>query len=383
MKDKNTGNVKKKIAIASDAIYPYNKGGKEKRIYEISTRLVKKGHDVHIYCMKWWKGKENDRIENGVHLHAISKFYHLYSGKRRSIKEAIMFSIACFKLIKEDFDVIDVDHMPHLVLFSTKFVCLLKRKKLIATWNEVWGRKYWQEYLGKLGMIAYIVEWLSTRMPDRIISISEYTKLKLINDLKVKKEIYVIPNGIDIKEIQGIKPSKNKSDIIFAGRLLKHKNVDLLIKSVSILRKNYPKIVCFIVGEGPEKNNLVKLVQKLHFEKNIKFFDFLEDHNELYAFMKSSKVFVLPSMREGFGIVVLEANTCGIPVVTINHPDNAAKDLIINKKNGLICDLDGKSLSMTIKKLLDENNSKEKYIKFTKNYDWINSANRIEEVYQK
>src|SRR5690348_10850652 len=101
-----------KIAIISDAIYPYHKGGKEKRIFEISTRLVKKCHLVTIYCMKWWKNQTNIRNENGVILKAVSPLYPLYVGEKRSIKEAVMFSLFCFKLLNEDFDVIDVDHMP-------------------------------------------------------------------------------------------------------------------------------------------------------------------------------------------------------------------------------------------------------------------------------
>jgi len=68
------------IAIVSDAIYPYNKGGKEKKIFEISTRLVKKGHRVTIYCMKWWKGKDI-KVENGVILNAISPLYLYMQGK--------------------------------------------------------------------------------------------------------------------------------------------------------------------------------------------------------------------------------------------------------------------------------------------------------------
>src|SRR6185369_842907 len=103
-----------KIAIVSDAIYPYNKGGKEKRIFEISTRLVKKGHTVTIYTMHWWKGKEITRVENGVRLHGISPLYPLYSEERRSIRQAVLFALFCFKLINKDFDVIDADHMPHL-----------------------------------------------------------------------------------------------------------------------------------------------------------------------------------------------------------------------------------------------------------------------------
>src|SRR5690242_17399471 len=96
-KSKNTTmETIKKIAIVSDAVYPFNKGGKEKRMYDVSTRLAARGHDVTIYCMKWWEG-EDEIIRDGVRLSAISPHYPLYAGGRRSIKEAIFFSLHCFK----------------------------------------------------------------------------------------------------------------------------------------------------------------------------------------------------------------------------------------------------------------------------------------------
>jgi len=374
-----------KIAFVSDAIYPYNKGGKEKRIYEISTRLAKRGHNVHVYCMKWWKEKETHRIENGVHLHAISRYYSLYSGKRRSIKEAVMFAFACFKLIREDFDVIDVDHMPHFVLFSTKFVCILKRKKLITSWHEVWGREYWREYLGGFSNIAYAIEKLSVLMPDEIISVSNHTTNKLKSNLKFKKKIYTIPNGNDFGKIQEIKPYRNQSDVIFSGRLLHNKNVDILIKSIELIKEKKPKIKCLIIGDGPEKKNLEVLTQKLNLEKNIKFLGFLENHDDVYALIKSSKVFVLPSTREGFGIVVIEANACGIPVITVNHKDNAAKYLIEEERNGFICQLNEEEIAKKILRVLINNSGSEMQkvcMDLAKRYDWGKIVDEIEEVYK-
>ena len=371
-----------KMAFVSDAIYPYNKGGKEKRIYEISTRLAKRAHNVHVYCMKWWKEKEIHKIENGVHLHAISKYYALYSGKRRSIKEAIMFAFACFKLIREDFDIIDVDHMPYFVLFSTKVVCMLKRKKLIASWNEVWERKYWNEYLGVWGNVAYIIEKLSVLMPDKIISISEHTTNKLKNDLLSRKNIFTVSIGVDFEKIKKIHASSEKSDVIFAGRLLSHKNVDVLIKSIQLIKGKIPKIKCLIIGDGPEKNDLEALVQKFNLEKNINFLGFLENHDDVYAIMKSSKVFVLPSTREGFGIVAIEANACGITVITVNHKDNAARDIIEEGKNGFVCQLDEKEIAKNIMKGI-KNRSRMKLActKSAKLYDWDNLMKKLEEVY--
>lgn len=123
-----------KIVLVSDAIYPYNKGGKEKRVFELSTRLAKLGHDVHIYTMRWWSTPETTRTENGVQLHAISKKYEMYHGDRRSIKEGVMFAFACLKLLTVKFDVIDVDHMPFFPIITTWIVCVLtfRRKKFLA-----------------------------------------------------------------------------------------------------------------------------------------------------------------------------------------------------------------------------------------------------------
>lgn len=373
-----------KIAIVSDAIYPYNKGGKEKRIYEISTRFAKQGHDVHIYCMNWWKG-EDTRIENGVTLHAISKLYPLYSGKRRSIKQAVMFALACFKLIKEDFDVIDADHMPHLILFPLKIVTILKRKKLIVTWNEVWGRKYWIEYMGILGNVAYVIEWLSARMPDQIISISKHTTDKLRNDLLSKKEIFTIPVGVDLDHIQNIKASNIESDVIFVGRLLDHKNVDFLIKSITIVCKEIPTAKCIIVGQGPEEEKLIELVHNLNLTENIKFLGNIEDHEDVLSLMKSSKVLVLPSTREGFGLVVIEAMACGIPVITVAHKDNATSNIISHGKDGFICQLDTKEIAENIVKIIINGvrqKMSEECIKTGRKYSWNNIISKLEEVYK-
>jgi glycosyltransferase involved in cell wall biosynthesis len=374
-----------RIAFISDAIYPYNEGGKEKRIFEVTTRLALKGYDIHVYCMKWWEGLNNKK-ENGVYLHAISKKYSLYSGKRRSMIQALIFGLACLKLIKEDFDIAEVDHIPFFPLFSLKIVCFLKKKKIIATWHEAWGKDYWQEYLGWRGIFGYMIEKISVSIPNEIISVSEYTTDKLKNSLKCRKNIYTIPNGNDYEKIQKIIPAQKKSDVIFAGRLLSNKNVDVLIKSIQLVKERKPEIKCLIVGDGPEKKNMEILAQKLNMENNINFLGFLGNHDDVYAIMKSSKVFVLPSTREGFGIVVIEANACGLPVITVDHRDNAAKDLIEEGKNGFICQLDNENIAKIIVMILENNldqKMKNSCMDIAKKYSWDKSIDKIEKVYLK
>lgn len=364
----------RKLAFVSDSIWPYNKGGKEKRLFDISTRLTK-DFDVHVYTMKWWKGRKT-RVENGVTLHAISKKYPLYSGERRSIKQGIMFGISCLKLLWENWDVIDVDHMPFFPVIFTKIVCLIKRKPMIATWHEVWGRDYWIKYLGETkGNIASIIERLAVRMPDKFISISKHTTDRLINDFKVSKEVTTIPIGLDVEHIETIPPSETKTDVTYIGRLIEHKNADILIESIDILKAKYPKIKCTIIGTGPEKHNLQKQITEHNLTKNIFMVDQIADHDELYAQLKSSKVLVLPSSREGFGIVMIEANACGVPTVTVDEPDNAAKDL--SGISGKIAKLNNRSLAHAISYFLDT----KKKVSLDNKYSWGNIMDRLYEEY--
>jgi L-malate glycosyltransferase len=99
--------------------------------------------------------------------------------------------------------------------------------------------------------------------------------------------------------------------------------------------------------------------------------------------MKSSKVFAFPSTREGFGIVALEANASGLPVITTDHKDNATKDLIVNGENGYVIKLDEKKIAEKLLNYLKADTTTNKYSESVKNYDWKKIANAIEEIYLK
>lgn len=370
----------KRIAIVSDSIYPYNTGGKETRILELSTRLAALGHDVHIYTMHWWSDPSKHRVEHGVHLHAVSHLYPLYAGERRSIKQGILFGLACFKLLNARFDVIDVDHMPYFPLFSVRIVAWLKRKPMYATWHEVWGSSYWQQYLGGAGHIAYAIERLSTLLPSKIISVSDLTTARLKQEMKVTQPTILVRNGVAVASIRQVRAKRSSSDIIYAGRLIEHKHVDVLLRAVARLKQTRPDIKCYIIGDGPERANLETLSRSLGLQSNVRFFGFLDNHHDVYAYMKASRVFVLPSTREGFGISVIEANACGLPVVTINHPANAAKDLI-TPATGRLSQLDPKAMARQIENLLSVKLSPGIIRTSVVPYDWQVSTQALEAVY--
>ncbi len=369
-----------RIAIVSDAIFPYNTGGKETRIYELSTRLAASGHEVHIYTMHWWKNQSNHRTENGVHLHAISPLYPLYAGERRSIRQGILFGLACFRLITAKFDVIDVDHMPYFPLFSVRIVAWLKRKPMLATWHEVWGRTYWKSYLGRLGIIAYMLEKLSVLMPNQIIAVSDMTAARLRDDMKVTRELSTVYNGINLTGIAKVHANSTASDVMYAGRLLEHKNVDVLLRAIAVLKTTRPNITCVIVGDGPQRTALEQLAATLKLEQNVQFVGFLPENSQVYGYMKASSVFVSPSTREGFGLTVIEANACGLPVVTIDHPDNAAKYLI-TPTNGRLAKLTPNSIAERTNELLTLSLDTAAVKSVAQMYDWQASAEHLEVVY--
>jgi len=375
-----------KIAYVHDAIYPFIKGGAEKRMYEISKRLAKRGHEVHVFGVRWW-GEEPTIERGGVHLHGVCNATPLYSKGRRSIRSAITLAKNVLPpLMKEHFDVIDCYQAPYLHAFPTKVGAILKHVPLTVTWHEVW-RGYWKEYLGSLGVVGRLMEkTILLGLADKVIAVSDQTKDDLVSLGVSAKKVSIVPNGIDFETISQVSPAKEGLDVVYLGRLIKPKNIDLLLKAVAILKKEFPGLKAGIIGDGPEMGNLKKLAEELGIQKNVKFFGFVEDSNDVTAAMKSSKVFVIPSIQEGgASIVTLEANACGLPAIAVDHPLGIDKRLILQNKTGFFVQQSPGAIAEKIKLLLNDENLRKEMGKkardFAQGYDWEKITDLMEKVY--
>jgi L-malate glycosyltransferase len=373
-----------KIAFIYDAMYPWVTGGAEKRIYELATRLAQRGHDVHCYSWGWWwpDWGEKDIIYEGIHLHGVGKPAELYTSERRSIKEALFFAIKLFPiLMKEEYDIVDCQGFPFFSCFTSKVHSICGKSKLVITIHEVWG-DYWYQYLGSIGFFGKLVESIMFRLSNRIITVSDKTN----KDLKKIRNIpdsMVIPNGIDFKEINDADPGNGKWQVVYAGRMIKEKRVDLLVNALAEVKEEIPSIKALIIGEGPETQRMKELTNTLKLDDNITFLEFMDSHNELISYFKSSEVFVLPSEREGFGIVVLEANASGLPVVVVKSPLNAATDLIGEGKNGFIAEATSTSIKNKIITAIEHKDEmKKQSIENAREYDWDRIIPLLEQFYQ-
>jgi glycosyltransferase involved in cell wall biosynthesis len=352
-----------KIAVISDVIYPWVVGGGEKRYYEIFRRLAKK-HEVHYYTM-FYKGMPSREFEyEEIKVHCICDAPEgLYLGKRRKIIPALRFSFHLRrKLRKERFDLIESNEFPFFPCFTAKRVSKRQGIPLYITWHEVWG-DYWYNYLGFLGVFGKFIERIVSKLPDRIISVSSSTSDKL-KELGVDwRKITTINNGIDVEFIKKINTIREKKKVIFVGRLIPEKNVDLLIK-------NLPEgFKLTIVGEGPERENLKVLAAK--FGKNVEFMNFIRDYEKLIKEIKSSSLLALLSEREGFSITALEAVASGTPVLALRNS--------LPKEIEIFCySTDKGSVRENIIKYANSKPPKHEIKKF----DWDNIAEKIERTYK-
>jgi glycosyltransferase involved in cell wall biosynthesis len=369
-----------KIAFVSDVIYPYIKGGAEKRFFEFATRLAA-GHEVHVYGIQWWDGPAV-LVKDGITYHGVCTPKKLYSADgRRSIGEALVFALALLPpLLRERFDVIDCNQHPYFSIFTCKLASLLRGGRFYVTWHEVWG-DYWYEYMGRMGFFGKLVEKVTARLADRAIAVSEGTAAGLERLGVPKGRIMIVPNGISAAAIDGTPSGGEASDVVFAGRLIKDKHVDVLLKACAATSQKMPLRV-LIIGDGPERASLEALASTLPL--NVKF-PGVVDETTLLSSLKASRIFVLPSSREGFSITTLEALACGVPVITINDKKNAARELVEDGVTGRVVALGEKELSEAILAVLGDEAGRKmlagRCAPAAKGYDWGLLSARLLECY--
>jgi glycosyltransferase involved in cell wall biosynthesis len=191
----------------------------------------------------------------------------------------------------------------------------------------------------------------------------------------------VIPIGIDLPALTVISPAQDRTDIIFIGRLIREKNADLLVRATRILMEKYPDSRVIIVGEGPDREKLKRLIDENGLETCITLHNFFTDHNDLIALLKASRVFVLPSTREGFGISALEALACGLPVVTVDHPANAVRDLV-TAQTGFLSSLSPEDLAAKICLALEhQKGMRDSCIHAAEQFAWDRIVTDLEDFY--
>ncbi len=374
-----------KIAYVYDGLYPYLKGGAERRYFELASRLSAR-HEVHYITWRHWGAARSAR-HGGFTVHGVGTPRPFYGedGKRR-VGEAAEFALRLLPVLrKQKYDVIDCSATPYLPLYSVWLAARASGTPLVATWHEFWG-DHWQAYLPERAAVARVaqrIEAAARPLGDLRVAVSPFTAGRLAAG-PGGTTARVVGNGVSIDAIKRIRPSRQRSDVIFVGRLIEDKKVDLLLEAVHRLVGEFPDLRCTIVGDGPERGPLERLADSLPLGANVRFTGPMDDE-QVFGLMKSAKVLALPSIREGFGITVIEAQASGCVPVVVRGPHTGAADLVQHGIDGLVCDPTAESLAASIGSLLRDPaclaSMKAQARRSAVKWDWDLLAVQMEDLY--
>jgi glycosyltransferase involved in cell wall biosynthesis len=259
------------------------------------------------------------------------------------------------------FDVIETPQMPYTHLFPLAYRARRAGVPLVVTWYEVWGR-YWSHYVGALQAPIYrSIEILAAQLGTAATASSELTRQRLAQ-LRRGSPPERIPCGIDLERMLAAadRARTPTAGLVFAGRLIAHKRLDLAISAMAILaaRMQTPPTL-EIFGEGPAKQALEDQARRLGIERLVHFRGHLPSSDDLWTAIAGNHVAVQPSAREGFGLFPLEAMALGLPVVCCRSPETALDELVRDRQEGLWTEPEPHELAGALERILGDHGLRE------------------------
>lgn len=396
----------KRILVTATTFPRWKNDTEPSFVFYLSVLLSKKGHKVTVLAPHHYNAKRYEIMDN-VKVYRFPYFYPYrlqmlcYDG---GILENLRKSILARMQI------------PFLFLMECMYMRKIIKKEKINLIHAHWilPQGVLAAFYKKFFRIPYIItvhagdifpirnaifKYLSRftlRNCDYCTANSSYTKRAILNIFKIKN-IEVIPMGVDFKAF-----GKNKKNhairkrfnidgkfILFVGRLAEKKGLKYLIMAMPDVLNKFPDAKLVIVGNGPEKDNIMKLISELGLTKNIVLAGKIEN-KELPDYYAAADVFVGPSIvtkkgdTEGLGVVFLEALASGTCVIGSNV--GGVPDIIKNNKTGLLVkEKDPRELAEAIIKVLSDAKLRDKlarqgqrYIKA--NFSWDNIAERFDNM---
>ena len=295
-------------------------GGSEVYVHEIAKRLVKQ-YEVTVFTSKPSNLNYTDIID-GVNIIRRGGFLTVYFW-------AFYYYITYFSS-NVDF-VIDVENgIPF-------FTPLYAFKPKIMILHHMHKGQWFKQFSFPIAVVGYIIEsfimpFAYRKVPIVTVSPSTMSELKRVGFLD--RLIYLAYNSIPAKT--GHKFAKSETPVLlYHGRVKAYKRIEIAITALSKLTSLYPKIKMYVSGAGDHIDELQKYAKKLNVEKNIEFLGFVSD-NKKWELMQKAWVFVMPSMKEGWGITIIEAASCATPAVGFDVP--GVRDSIRNGQTGFLAD---------------------------------------------
>lgn len=293
-----------KIAILVSRFPPRWLAGTEIAAYHVARELARRGHEVHIITL-WAKGLAEEEKREGFFIHRVRlplpwliPQIPLYFAKVLSTIRKIAPGII------------------HAQAISLNAGFGMGIRKTLRTPYVVWAQ----------GSDVYLMPVWLKRLVSRCIIKNAAAVIGLTEHMRreiqsiCSREVVVIPNGVETVSFGSLPRKQNQINdeqvVLFVGRLIAVKGVRYLIEAVNIItRQGKQSIKLVVIGDGPERGNLVSLVKELRLEERVEFKG-LVPNQDIPEHMGAADIFALPSLSEGFPVTIVEAMAAGLPIVT-------------------------------------------------------------------
>jgi len=323
----------------------------------IADMLAKNGHKVWVITHKF----EGLEFKTHPNIKIVFVSSELPFGENKtSLSETIRFTLAAIrvglKIIKKE--KIDIIHSNAIAALAGAWISYFSSKKHIMLLHDVYSVdpnfwKEWKKQKGNSGLNA-----LLGRLLEKVYKNSRYAAIHTVSEASrddlikfgIKKPIYVIHNAIPIKEAEAVKI--NQHQFVYVGRLVFYKNIQVVIRALKLVKEKFPKINLIIIGKGPYRNYLEKLVEKYSLQNNVIFKGHVSE-DEKNRLLAESQALVFPSLFEGFGLVILEAFMQKKPALVSDI--RPLSDIVEHQKTGLIISpKDEKKWAESLEKIISD-----------------------------
>ncbi len=326
-----------RICLVYDCLFPHTIGGAERWYRSLAERLAADGHEVTYLTLRQWDRGADPGV-SGVRVLPVGARMQLYDGPgRRRVLPPMLFGagVLCHLLRHGDrYDVVHTCSFPYFSLLAIALARKRWRYRVVVDWFEVWTRTYWREYLGRVGGdVGWRVQRLCVRASQQAFCFSGLHAARLRAE-GLHGEVTMLA-GAYTGPLQPRPVNDAEPLVVFAGRHIPEKRVPAVVPAIALARVQLPQLRAAILGDGPDRPEVVRRVSELGLGDAIVTPGFVASET-VDAAMDRALCVLLPSRREGYGLVVIEAAARGTPSVVVADPDNAAVELVTEGENGFI-----------------------------------------------
>ena len=330
-----------RIAVVYDCLFPYTHGGGERWYRRLAEGYQEAGADVTYLTRRQWDDEPPELP--GIRVVAVSGRSDLYDDDgRRHLLPAVWFGFGLFRWLVQhrgDFDVVQLANFPFWSIPAVRAALVGTDTRVVVDWFEIWSRPYWQSYAGRLvGLIGYQVQRLCLRLSPEIIVLSRSNAARLRGTGHAAAPIVLaglLPSATTSTGVPEPADEEKAPYVLFAGRHVLDKGVDLLPEAFAAIRAREPGLRFVIAGDGPLRPRVMEECRRHGLSDVVDVPGWVTDE-ELEHLIAGAACVVAPSRREGYGFMPVDAMGKGTPVVTTAFEENLAVDNIEPGRNGFV-----------------------------------------------